>query len=297
MTTNNNVPNNIPNNTINNRAYIGERTINKPSSLSVEQMKYLSSLSEKCVCKINKLNEAGTGFVCKILYQNEFRVLPVLITNKYVLDENNIKINDIIHLSFNNDQIIRTIKITNSRKAYIDEDLDITIIEIKPNEDQIYDYLEIDDYNNKNYKNEEICILEYPNETSLSFGKLIEINDRNINHNCPTKYDSSGSPIINLSNNRIIGIHKGVNKLNKNIQMGTLIKYVIERFNKAYPQKNITTRNYIIGEMDIKDWYLNYNVQIINSFDEVQRKYYCLKGDKNEKEIKENCFIKINNIL
>ena len=38
--------------------------------------------------------------------------------------------------------------------------------------------------------------------------------------NCNTKPDSSGSPILCLSNNKVIGIHKGADKFNNNMKKG-----------------------------------------------------------------------------
>ena len=60
---------------------------------------------------------------------------------------------------------VKEIKIDNKRKKYANSDIniDITIIEIIPNKDGIYDYLEIDEkYLNKKKKNIE---LEYGNKS------------------------------------------------------------------------------------------------------------------------------------
>ena len=64
--------------------------------------------------------------------------------------------------------------------------------------------------------------------------------------------------------------------------------------------KNILRRkdNYIIGEIDIKDNNPNQNIRIINSYEENRKEYYLLdnlgKEYENEKEIKDNCEIRIN---
>ena len=66
------------------------------------------------------------------------------------------------------------------------------------------------------YSGKSIYILHYPNyyekdKVSVSYGILKRIlDDKNYNfiHYCSTDYGSSGWPIINLSNNKIIGIHK-----------------------------------------------------------------------------------------
>ena len=57
---------------------------------------------------------------------------------------------------------------------------------------------------------------------------ITEDKIKNINHNCTTEEGSSGSPIINLQNYGVIGIHRGfLNKINK----GILLKIPIEEFN------------------------------------------------------------------
>ena len=59
-------------------------------------------------------------------------------------------------------------------------------------------------------------------------------------------------------------------------------------------------KNYILAEINIEEKYINQNIKIINSFEEYKRINF-LDNDKddykykNEKEIKENCIIKINN--
>jgi len=75
-------------------------------------------------------------FFCKILFNND--LLPVLITNNHVLNEKDIENNKIIQLNINDE--VKEIEIDNSRKRYTnsDENIDITIIKIKPNKDKIY---------------------------------------------------------------------------------------------------------------------------------------------------------------
>ena len=59
--------------------------------------------------------------------------------------------------------------------------------------------------------------------------------------------------------------------------------------------------NYIIGEIEIKEEDINKDIRIINSFEEVKRNKEWPKDKENdykyenEKEIKENCKIEINN--
>jgi hypothetical protein len=74
-----------------------------------------------------------------------------------------------------------------------------------------------------NINSESIYILQYPNysdgqKASVSYGIINKIeNEYNIIHYGCTNYGSSGSPIINLLNNKVIGIHKQSSRFNYNI--------------------------------------------------------------------------------
>ena len=46
----------------------------------------------------------------------------------------------------------------------------------------------------------------------MSYGISKEIYNCIIKHTCNTKPGSSGSPILNLENNKVIGLHKAASK-------------------------------------------------------------------------------------
>ena len=186
----------------------------QPIPVSIEGTKKILFQMEKCICKIYLNNGGiGTGFFCKIPFNNS--LLPVLFTNNHVLNENDIENKKIINIMINNE--VKKIKIDNLRKKYTnsDQNIDITIIEIRPNEDKIYNYLEIDDINEKKeniefeYRNKSIYILHYPNEElRVSYGLINNIKDnKKINHYCNSEEGSSGSPILSLKTFKVIGIH------------------------------------------------------------------------------------------
>ena len=82
------------------------------------------------------------------------------------------------------------------------------------------------------FENISIYIFQYPNgnKAFVSYGKLNEIKNDEIIHIYSTEYGSSGSPILNLSNNKAIGMHKqGSQYFNFNI--GTSLKSPL---NKIY---------------------------------------------------------------
>ena len=116
----------------------------QPIPVSIEGTKKILFQMENCICKIYLDDgKKGTGFFCKIPFNND--LLPVLITNNHLLNENDIDNNKTIKLSINNE--VKEIEIDNSRKRYSnsDKNIDITIIEIKPNKDGIDKYLELDE--------------------------------------------------------------------------------------------------------------------------------------------------------
>ena len=176
----------------------------------IEQMK-------NCVCKINTENgQKGTGFFCKIPFPDFEHLLPILITNNHVIDESILENekNKVI-LLLNNDKEIKEIQIEN-RIKYTNKEYDITFIELKDN-DGITKFLELDNNIKTNvnipYIGESIYILHYPRSknVAVSYGILKNINKENsynFEHLCSTDFGSSGAPILNLSNSKIIGVHK-----------------------------------------------------------------------------------------
>ena len=208
---------------IKNEGYIEENIIPvslKGTEIILNQMKYN-------ICKIyNKGNNIGIGFFCKIKYK--LKLLPFLIINNNILNDNNIKDNKNITISIINnnyeDKFIN-IKLNKNRIIYNNKELDITLIEIKPNIDKInIKYLELDDNINKdNYFKKSIYVLYYNknNEIVISYGIISKINNNEIYYLCNIDSNLSGSPILSLENYKVIGIHKGTNIIkNKNINKG-----------------------------------------------------------------------------
>ena len=238
--------------------------------INKSQTKVIISQLEKCICKIIKdIGNTGTGFFCKIPYPDQFHFLPVLITNNHVLGENNLKQYCNIRFTINDDNIEKNIFIDNSRLIFTDEEIDITIIEIKPF-DKIIHFLDIDDdiligeeKNNNSYGNELIYILQYPKgqKASHSVGKIKDILDFNINNYCYTDFGSSGSPILLLSKFKLIAVHKERTKFNFN--RGTFIKIAIDKFNS---QKQIVTKpTNIINYQSLKEQEFKYLQDLANN--------------------------------
>ena len=158
--------------------------------LSKEQNKIIIEQMEKKLCKIYMANgEFGSGFFCLIPFPDKINRLPVLFTNNHVLDENAIKNGETINLTLDDDKIEKKIIIDDKRKTYTSKELDTTIIELKPNDDGINSFLEIDytlfessTEEEKNYEDKDIYIIQYPGggKCAFSTGKLTKINENDL---------------------------------------------------------------------------------------------------------------------
>jgi len=153
-----------------------------------------------CICKIDG-NKAGTGFFCKIKRGEE--LIPVLITNYHVIDDNYMKQNN-----------------------YLDIDENI-----------------FEDNSENYYENDSIYILHYANaeEAKVSFGKGIKkVDNYDIKHLCHTEPGSSGGPILSRMTNKVIGIHKGsIGRGKCDYNIGTFLKYPLNEVkNQNKPKEN-----------------------------------------------------------
>ena len=297
--------------------------IKSPEPISIKGMENILYQMNNCVCQIyNK--SIGNGFFTKIPYKKQ--LLPVLITNNHLINFNDIKINKEITLYLNNDKKLKTIKIDKTRLRYTNEKTDITIIEINEIQDKLNNkYLELDEnilncfkqdqqvnqtYFNNYYSNKSIYIPNYHKDKDIvvSYGKPPVLNkDNKIKHYCSIKEGSSGAPILLINNQKLIGIHYGTSThyefnlgsqlINSIVEIEKIKKNLII-FDKQGKYVNVENviKNYIIAEFDVKED--NQNNRIINSYERCYEefefwKYY--KEYENEKEIKENCEIIIDN--
>jgi len=91
------------------------------------------------------------------------------------------------------------------------------------------------------YRKQPIYLLHYPKgiEVEKADGTIgsIDENSEQIQHYCSTSPGSSGAPIINLKNQKVIGIHKGAAPQGKKYNYGTYLKLPIEEFNELLNQK------------------------------------------------------------
>ena len=108
--------------------------------------------------------------------------------------------------------------VNENSKIYSSEtnEYDIMIIKLEE-ENNTYHYLELDEHlfdedPEDIYKDKSIYTLHYPDgdKAHVSFGYGIKkLDEYYIKHLCNAGPCSSGSPILNLKTNKVIGIHSG----------------------------------------------------------------------------------------
>jgi len=214
-----------------------ENIINEDNEIInfVSLKKIVNSKIEKCVCKIkkeinnNEVNKliTGTGFFCNIPSKN----IKIFMTNNHILNEEFLNKEKKLNIYIEEEK--KEINLEINRFKLTDEDLDFTIIEILE-EDKIYNYLEIDEYiNSFEYEEDQIFTIQYPGgkELKYSHGKIIKKLDKFFEYGLGTDHGSSGSPIILLNNLKLIGLHKGKYKEEKEtrsvgIQMNIIINKI-----------------------------------------------------------------------
>ena len=209
---------------------------NYPLPVSLEKTNIIIQQMNNCICLVKNKSRYGTGFFCNIPYKG--KQLNCLITANNIINPKILKEEKLVQIELNG--ILKEIIINDNRKIYSNERYDITIIEINPYIDQINDFLSLD-YNlfkeesDNFYIKESIYLLQNSNRIEnlkvkeVSYGILKNLNENRILHLCSTGMISSGSPILNLKNNKVIGIHLGSNKYPK-CNFGTYLKYPINDF-------------------------------------------------------------------
>lgn len=239
-----------------------------PSIISYECTQKIIQQMEKCICKIMCENGHGTGFFCKIPFPDMNNMLPVLITNNHIIrDELLYQENAKINIEIKEENNIKEFNL-NNRIKYTNNEFDITIIEIKE-QDGINNFLELEDnlikkiFNesdiNKEYIYDTFYTIQYPEgNLSVSYGVIKNVEGERqflFAHRCSTTAGSAGSPILNIKNNKVIGIHHSGMKNNK-LGLGTFLEYPIKDFikmNKIFSNEDLLKEFNKKYNLNIKD--------------------------------------------
>ena len=214
-----------------------------PIPISLKQNEKIIEQLKNTICNIYLGKGRGNGFFMKIKFPDNEHLLPALITCNHIIDESFLSEKEEINIEINGE--FKTIELKD-RIIYTNKEIDITIIEIKEKKDEIKNFLQLDEENQDiRISGKTIYILQYydsdgsshPSVPSVSYGILKDINKSEFTHCSNTNWGSSGSPILNLSNNKVIGIHKGAIN-NKNCNIGRFLNNPINDFiKKKYNNK------------------------------------------------------------
>ena len=200
----------------------------------------LNKRIKKCIFKLDEENENIIGFFCIIPYGKGR--LTVLITNNEKIDENYIRNNSTIKIIIEGKK--KNLVINDGRRYLVNEIYKTTIIEIIPQKDNIYQLLEFDqnmfnEQQNLFYLNKYIIIFDYlsNHKISMSCGLINKIDNNIFHHTC--NYFNSGTPILNLLSNRVIGLNINNNHKLGEINSISLKEPIIEYIKKFYNINNL----------------------------------------------------------
>jgi len=233
-----------------------------PSPVSITGMEKIVEQMKYSICKITfeDRNAFGTGFFCNINYQGE--IIPAFVTNYHLINENNL--NKFVITLNNNNIVYKNIDIINEKsRKYFDKKLDVTIIELNNIEKKLekVKFLEIDDNlfslnSEDGYNNRSVYIPQYPkgSEALVSFGLIEAIKNPSFFHECSTEKGCSGSPILDIKSQKLIGIHRGAKK-DKTGNVGSFLKKAIQGFfdENKIPKKELINKINMKVEIEQKD--------------------------------------------
>ena len=159
----------------------------------------------------------------------------------------------------------KQIELLNAR--YINKEYDIAIIEVKGNYN--VNYLEIDDmiYENTSelLSKESIYIIQHKNKNDalVSFGVLTNIFNSTIRFICNINQNSKSSPILNISNNKLIGLTCHSNSANKAI----ILKFIVNEFISRYKDKNFKNEIDILLRIEKMDCNNNKKIYFLDNYE------------------------------
>ena len=216
--------------------------VGRIEKLSSNEEKTLKEQIDNNICKIiSNQKEKGYGFLCKIPKLE----IKLLITNSKIIGKEDIKNNlKNIELKQNKNP---SLFLDNTNNYIINEDFDISIIEIKNNNSNLndYNYIEIDENilnNNYNYINEYIFILNYSFFNAKYIIEKIKTNEEKNGINNYNFYNKNKTNtfllILCQSNYKIMGIH------NDGVYLKTILKDIYEK--KSEIENNEDNKIYIL---------------------------------------------------
>ena len=104
--------------------------VNYIKPVNIEGTKKILDQMTNCICKVKNNQLIGTGFFCKIPYNNNTKI-NVLITSYQTINEFYFNQNNNINLLMNDYNQLKIINIDPTRNIYFNKEYNTTIIELK----------------------------------------------------------------------------------------------------------------------------------------------------------------------
>ena len=102
---------------------------NSPEPVTISGTKTILNQLMNCICKLKINGVNGTGFFCKIPFENN-KPKIFLITNYHLLNKKKYEENNQINLILNDEIEIKNMNLIISRNTYFNNENDITLIEL-----------------------------------------------------------------------------------------------------------------------------------------------------------------------
>ena len=265
--------------------------------LTKQCMKKILEQMENSIYKIKgKDKKFGIAFFSKIKIRKI--IIPIILTNYRIIDEQYIQNNNGIEIQINNK--LKKIRFNDRRFKYINKEYDLTVIEIKESKKIKINFFDIDEavyLNNSEmlYNKESIYIMHNNNENeiSISLGKIKYLNTSEIICFSNKIKNDNISPIFNLSNNKLIGILKSNSKY---YIKGLFLKLIINEFINLY-KANHKMKNEIDILVKVEKKDINKEIYFLNKeYSDYNKNHYVKQNDYyNLKELNEfNTELSIN---
>ena len=177
----------------------------------------------------------------------------------------------------------KNVEIEFGEARYLNKSSGLSIVEIKEVKEKKIKFLELDDnlYENESqiiYRRESIYIINYYDENNsfITYGIINDINNSQLILSCNIKKNSNGSPIFNLSNNKLIGICL---KHSRYYVKGIFFQFLIYEFLEEYKYSKKAYKYNSKNEI---------NILIKIEKKDIDKKIYYLDNYEDETEIKSN---------
>ena len=242
----------------------GINSLQKENKLEEKAIDISNDKIINSICNIKYNNkEYIFGFFCYLPIPNEFDILPVLITNAAKFKKDNINQVKELIISFYCGGGNKTICIDKSRRIYNSKKYDISIIEIKENDNIDKNiFLDIDediyeDNLKEQFEQKSIYLLYHISQSKkikITLGIIQNINEDNFNidYTYNIQNISPFGPLINLNNNKLIGINKE-NESENNLNIGFLINGPIDEFFENKNNDDINEITIIYKNIKLED--------------------------------------------